>query len=112
MGQHSCACASNAHADQKKRVGLENWRHSSILPLRDCDEAFDLCVASAFGSLSAQKPVWQPSPGPTQVPIWPGRVPGAAPGKEWLVAGRPAVGVSNVSRPRMRESVPLSFARN
>src|ERR1700694_3116097 len=100
MGQHSCACASNAHADQKKRVGLENWRHSSILPLRDCDEAFDLCVASAFGSLSAQKPVWQPSPGHTQVPIWPGRVPdpqpvagpefAATPGKEWLVAGRPA----------------------
>ncbi len=72
---------------------------------------FALCVVSAFGSLSAQKPVWQPSPGHTQVPIWPGRVPDPQPvagpefatttGKEWLVAGRPAVGVSNVSRPTM-----------
>src|SRR5579859_4451009 len=72
---------------------------------------FALCVVSAFGSLSAQKPVWQPSPGHKQVPIWPGRVPDPQPvagpefatttGKEWLVAGRPAVGVSNVSRPTM-----------
>jgi len=72
---------------------------------------FALCVVFAFGGLSAQKPVWQPSPGHTQVPIWPGRAPdpqpvagpefATTPGKEWLVAGRPAVGVSNVSRPTM-----------
>jgi acetyl esterase/lipase len=72
---------------------------------------FALCVVSAFGSLSAQKPVWQPSPGHTQVPIWPGRVPDPQPvagpevaattGKEFLVAGKPAVGVSNVSQPTM-----------
>jgi hypothetical protein len=36
---------------------------------------FALCVVSAFGGLSAQKPIGQPSPGHTQVPIWPGRVP-------------------------------------
>jgi acetyl esterase/lipase len=70
-----------------------------------------LCVVSAFGSLSAQKPVWQPSPGHTQVPIWPGRVPDPQPvagpeaaatsGKGFLVAGRPAVGVSNVTQPTM-----------
>src|SRR6202040_3277641 len=63
---------------------------------------FALCVVFAFGGLSAQKPVWQPSPGHTQVPIWPGRVPDPQPvaGPEfvttpsdgWLVAGRPAVG--------------------
>src|ERR1035441_4590666 len=72
---------------------------------------FALCVVSACGSLSAQKPMWQPSPGHTQVPIWPGRVPDPQPvagpeaaetsGKEFLVAGRPAVGVSNVTQPTM-----------
>jgi hypothetical protein len=36
---------------------------------------FALCVMSAFGSLRAQKPVWQPSPGHTQIPIWPGAAP-------------------------------------
>ena len=72
---------------------------------------FALCVLFAFGGLSAQKPVWRPSPGHTQVPIWPGRVPDPQPvagpefaemtGKEWLDTGRPAMGVSNVSRPTM-----------
>src|ERR1700675_1740452 len=72
-----------------------------------------LCVVSVFarGGLSAQQTTWQPSPGHTQVPIWPGAAPDAQPvagpevakttGKEFLVAGRPAVGVSNVSRPTM-----------
>ncbi|HEY6306381.1 MAG TPA: alpha/beta hydrolase, partial [Candidatus Angelobacter sp.] len=64
---------------------------------------FALCVVSAFGGVSAQTPVWQPSPGHTQVPIWPGTAPDPQPvagpevakttGKEFLVAGRPAVGV-------------------
>lgn len=40
---------------------------------------FALCVVFSFGGLSAQKPVWQPSPGHTQVPIWPGRVPDPQP---------------------------------
>ena len=72
---------------------------------------FALCVVFAFGGVSAQQTTWQPSPGHTQVPIWPGRVPDPQPvagpevakttGKEFLVAGRPAVGVSNVSRPTM-----------
>jgi acetyl esterase/lipase len=76
---------------------------------------FPLCVLSAFGSLSAQKPVWQPSPGHTQVPIWPGVVPDAQPvegpeesgmvvdgvGSKKLVAGRPWVYVGRVSQPTM-----------
>ena len=72
---------------------------------------FALCVVSAFGGLRAQTPAWQPSPGHTQVPIWLGAVPDAQPvagpeaattsGKGWLVAGRPAVSVTNVSRPTM-----------
>jgi acetyl esterase/lipase len=72
---------------------------------------FALCIAFACGGLSAQTPVWQPSPGHTQVPIWPGAAPDPQPvagpekaetsGKDFLVAGRPAVGISNVTRPTM-----------
>src|SRR4029077_11031206 len=63
----------------------------------------------ASGRLRAQTPTWQPSPGLTQVPIWPGAAPDPHPvagpetattsGKDWLVAGRPAVSVTNVTRP-------------
>ena len=77
---------------------------------------FALCVVSAFGGLNAQKPVWQPSLGYTQVPIWPGAVPDPQPvagpeaakttGKEFLVAGRPATGVSNVTHPTMTVYLP------
>src|SRR5207245_849862 len=72
---------------------------------------FAVCVVFALGGLRAQTTGWRPSPGHTQVPIWPGTVPDPQPvagpevattsGKEELVAGRPAVGVSNVSRPTM-----------
>jgi|SRR5208283_255450 len=72
---------------------------------------FALCVVFAFGGLRAQQTTWQPSPGHTQVPIWPEAVPDPQPvagpeaaetsGKDFLVAGRPAVGVSNVTRPTM-----------
>jgi acetyl esterase/lipase len=72
---------------------------------------FAFCVVSAFGGVSAQTTGWQPPPGHTQVPIWPGAVPDAQPdagtefvttsGKEELIAGRPDVAVSNVSRPTM-----------
>ena len=67
-------------------------------------------VVFAFCGLSAQKSTWQPSPGHTQVPLWPAAVPDARPvtvsetfaftteAKD-LVAGRPWVYVSNVSRP-------------
>ena len=61
---------------------------------------------------SAQTPGWQRSPGHTQVAIWPGAVldpqPVAGPevttpssGKDGLIAGRPVVGVFNVTRPTM-----------
>jgi hypothetical protein len=74
---------------------------------------FAVCVVFMFAlsGPSAQTPAWQPSPGHTQMRIWPGVVPDAQPvagpevakttGKEFPVAGRPAVGVSNVSRPTM-----------
>ncbi len=72
---------------------------------------FALCVMPTSGNLTAQANVWQPSHGHTQVPIWPGAVPDAQPakgsefmevtGKDSLVAGRPWVSVSNVTRPTM-----------
>ena len=64
----------------------------------------------ACGGLSAQTPAWEPSPGHTQVPIWPGAVPDARPvaGLEMattvtnkLVAGKPWIWVGSVSRPTM-----------
>ena len=36
---------------------------------------FVLCIALGCCGLSAQQPVWQPSPGHTQIPIWPGAAP-------------------------------------
>ena len=70
-----------------------------------------LWVVFACGGLNAQTNVWQPSPGHTQVPIWPGVVPDAqpVPGPEStitttsnsLVAGRPLIWVVNVSQPTM-----------
>jgi len=70
-----------------------------------------LCVVFAFDGLNAQVPAWQPSPGHTQVPIWPGAAPDPLPaagpeaaettGKDSLVAGKPWIAVSNVLRPTM-----------
>ncbi len=74
-----------------------------------------LCVAAAYGSLYAQTPVWQPSPGHTQVPIWPGTMPDAqlitgseemGTEKKELVAGKPWNYVSKVSRPTMTVYAP------
>jgi acetyl esterase/lipase len=80
-------------------------------------------AAFACGGLGAQTPPWQPSSGHTQVPIWPKEPPDAQPVagpeemkrssarearlhgggtvKDLLVAGRPWLEVSNVSRPTM-----------
>jgi acetyl esterase/lipase len=76
---------------------------------------FALCVVFAFGGLSAQTPGWQPSPGHTQVPIWPRGVPDSHPVagpedtatvKDPLVAGWPWVQVGHVSRPTMTVYAP------
>jgi acetyl esterase/lipase len=73
-----------------------------------------LCTLLAFTAAittTAQKPVWQPSPGHTQIPIWPTAIPDAQPasgpeyavtsGKDFLVAGKPAIGIWNVTQPTM-----------
>ena len=67
-------------------------------------------VAFARGSLSAQTRAWQPTPGHTQIPIWPGVPPDAQPvaGPEYAtaangsIAGKPCcVMVERVSQPTM-----------
>jgi acetyl esterase/lipase len=73
-----------------------------------------LGVVFAFSNLTAQTPVWQPSPGHTQLTIWPGGAPDAqpVPGPEKevpvkkLVADKPWVWVTNVSRPTMTVYAP------
>lgn len=72
---------------------------------------FAVCAALMCTASSAQQTEWQPSPGHLQVPIWPGAAPDPQPvkgpevaetsGKNDLIAGRPLVAVSNVTRPTM-----------
>src|SRR5215831_1318516 len=71
-------------------------------------------VVAGSSPLSAQA-AWQPSPGHTQLPIWPGAVPDAHPvdgpeiagtvvdaaGNRVLVGGKPWVYVDRVSRPTL-----------
>jgi acetyl esterase/lipase len=75
---------------------------------------FALCAVMALGSDHALAEVWQPSPGHTQIPIWPAAVPDAKPmsGPEALypvekpVAGKPWLWVTNVTRPTMTVYAP------
>jgi acetyl esterase/lipase len=75
---------------------------------------FAFYVVLASGGLSAQTSAWQPSPGHTQVPIWPGLVPDAQPaaGPEVAetakdpIAGKLGDFVVNVSRPTMTVYAP------
>jgi acetyl esterase/lipase len=71
-----------------------------------------LCLLFASVGLHAQTTVWQPSPGHTQIPIWPGtppdmqRVDGperaeTAIDPKYFIAGKPATGIRNVTRPTM-----------
>jgi acetyl esterase/lipase len=75
-----------------------------------------LACAVGQSRLSSEKQTaWQPSPGQTQLPIWPGTAPDARPvegpevsgtavdaaGNKILVGGRPWVYVDKVSRPTM-----------
>jgi acetyl esterase/lipase len=88
-------------------AGTKLGQYEILAPLG----VFFLCLVFASGSLSAQTPPWQPSPGHTQVPIWPGTPPDAQPvsgpesattrDKDHLVAGRPWTYVERVSRPTM-----------
>jgi acetyl esterase/lipase len=81
------------------------------------DLLFAFCVLFAFGDLSAQTTVWQPSPGHAQVPIWPGAAPDQLPvvgpevattrTKDHLVDGRPWTYISSVSIPTITVYSPI-----
>ncbi|HTR43973.1 MAG TPA: alpha/beta hydrolase [Pseudomonadales bacterium] len=67
-------------------------------------------IAFAGFCLNAQTEVWQPSPGHTQIPIWPGTPPDAnlqrVPAPEYITNtiypnGKPLVWVRNVTQPTM-----------
>src|SRR5436190_16299568 len=61
-----------------------------------------LCLVFASSGLFAQTPGWQPSPGHTQIPIWPGTPPDAQFGPPANTETTPEPGeVDNVSRPTM-----------
>jgi acetyl esterase/lipase len=73
------------------------------------------CLLMVYGTLHAAPMVWQPSVGHKQIPLWPGTPPDAQPmpGPEYattdpksLIAGKPAVAVSNVSVPTMTVYAP------
>ena len=79
-----------------------------------------LCMVFASCGLGAQTNAWQPSPGHTQMPIWPGAVPDpqAVPGPEKMtvngdhpVAGKPWIEVDNVSQPTMTVYRPRAGTR-
>ena len=68
------------------------------------------CLVCVLGAASVQKFVWQPSPGHTQIPIWPGNAPDPQPvagpesaetSGDSLIAGKPSVWITNVTRPTM-----------
>ncbi|HXV16491.1 MAG TPA: alpha/beta hydrolase [Gemmatimonadaceae bacterium] len=69
--------------------------------------AIALWAVIPFGALGAQKTKWQPSPGHTQIAIWPGTPPNAQPGPDTeivtthtgLVGGKPWKYIQYVSRP-------------
>src|SRR5918912_928252 len=63
---------------------------------------FAVYFVFACASLLAQRPSWQPSPGHTQVPIWPGITPDAQFGPPPNTETMPEPGeIDNVSRPTM-----------
>ena len=80
-----------------------------------------LALAAVTPRVAGGQAAWQPSPGHTQVPIWPGTPPDAQPvggpevsgtvvdanGGEKLVGGRPWVYVNDVSQPTMTVYPPV-----
>ncbi|HEY1990865.1 MAG TPA: alpha/beta hydrolase, partial [Gammaproteobacteria bacterium] len=76
-----------------------------------------LCALLACGGAQAGPAVWQPSPGHTQLPLWPGTPPDDAPvkgpeyvsstdAKKELIAGRPYLYAGNITRPTLTVYAP------
>jgi acetyl esterase/lipase len=83
-----------------------------LIPALSLALAFTAAIAQQPAQKPAQKFVWQPSPGHTQIPIWPGTPPDARPAKgpetaetdmdpKHFIGGKPSTGIDNVSRPTM-----------
>jgi acetyl esterase/lipase len=72
-------------------------------------EVLLLCAALSSTSVHSQTPAWQPAPGHTTLPLWPGAAPGApnnlppevntTTAKDHVVADRPVFRLGNVSTP-------------
>jgi len=69
-----------------------------------------LCLLAICGSAPAKTMVWMPAAGHAQIPLWPGTAPDAQPmpgpetealRTEHLIAGKPWMAVTNVTRPTM-----------
>lgn len=76
-----------------------------------------ICISFALSAARAQPSAWEPSPGHTQLPIWPGAPPDAQPVaaaevagevERHPVAGKPWTYVSNVSQPTITVYSPSS----
>lgn len=76
-----------------------------------------LCALLACGSLHAAPAVWQPAPGHSQLPLWPGTPPDAVamPGPEYvastdvkkeLVGGKPYLYAGNITQPTLTVYAP------
>ncbi len=83
--------------------------------LSACSEEHPADTEKASHAQDLQKATWQPSPGHTQVPIWPGAAPDPQPpaGPEYMIAkddhviaGKPWLEVDNVSQPTMTVYAP------
>lgn len=82
--------------------------------------SFALCLFLACSGLQTQAATWQPSPGHTQLPLWPGTPPDAKPVKgpefvgdthseaKGLVAGRPWIYVGDVTVPTLTVYAPTA----
>jgi acetyl esterase/lipase len=73
-----------------------------------------VCAALVWCTGVAHAEVWQPSPGHTQIPLWPGTPPDAQPAAESetfragdLIAGKPLHVIQNVSRPTLTVYAPI-----
>ena len=95
------SAATKFHSTEYTRSGIFGIMTKPLI--------FALWAMFACGALNAQTSGWQPSPGHTQLRIWPGVPPDAQPfaGSEVaittkdLIAGRPILIVTNVSQPTM-----------
>ncbi len=75
-----------------------------------------VAMIAAPVALIAQQPAWQPAPGHLTLPLWPGKVPGAAANlppevdtttaKDPLIAGRPLIRLGNVANPTLTVYAP------